>query len=167
MLFDILSGSDFFIFCISKLEKVAIIPVMPTNKKVYIAAIAATLWCFAIIAVYYVSHKPFTPDLAVNGLLAVWRLIVGIAITALAGGIGWLIVRDDHLNDLARLALQAAFGLGILALGFLLIGVTIGYPRLLPGILLIVLLAIFRKGVWNWLRQWQAFKRSMAGVGFI
>jgi uncharacterized membrane protein (GlpM family) len=118
---------------------------MPDNKKTYIAAIVGLAWCFGIIAVYYVSHKPFTTELAVTGVLAIWRFLVGFAIVALAGGIGWLIYRDENLDRLAQLALQAALGLGLLALAFLLTGVTIGLPRFLPVILLAALLILLRK----------------------
>jgi hypothetical protein len=52
---------------------------MPNNKKTYIVAVLAFLWCFGIIAVYYVSHKPFTPDLAASVVLAGWRIVVGFA----------------------------------------------------------------------------------------
>jgi hypothetical protein len=130
---------------------------MPDNKKTYIAAIVGLAWCFGIIAVYYVSHKPFTTELAVSGVLAIWRFLVGFAIVALAGGIGWLIYRDENLDRLAQLALQAALGLGLLALAFLLTGVTIGLPRFLPVILLAALLILLRKSIWAWMKQWQAF----------
>jgi uncharacterized membrane protein (GlpM family) len=113
-----------------RLEKVAIISGMPNNKKTYIVAVLAFLWCFGIIAVYYVSHKPFTPELAASVLLAGWRIVVGFAMVALAGGIGYFIYKDDALHPLAQLALQMALGSGILALVFLLVGVTIGLPAL-------------------------------------
>jgi hypothetical protein len=147
---------------------------MSTNKKMHITAIIAFAWCFGIIALYYVSHKPFSPELALNILLSVWRVMVGAALVGLAGGVGWLIYRDNTLNPLAQLALQVAIGLGILALLFLLTGIIIGLPRLLPAILLIGLLALTHKAVWAWSRQllafrelWQAsdgFSRILAGL---
>jgi hypothetical protein len=130
---------------------------MPNNKKTYIVAALAFLWCFGIIAVYYVSHKPFTPELAASVLLAGWRIVVGFAMVALAGGIGFFIYRDETLHPLAQLALQMALGSGILALLFLLVGVTIGLPRWLPAILLIVLLVLFRKAVRGWIRLWHGW----------
>jgi hypothetical protein len=147
---------------------------MSNNKKIHITAIVAFAWCFGIIAIYYVSHKPFSPELALNMLLVVWRVMVGSALVGLAGGVGWLIYRDNTLNPLAQLALQMAIGLGFLALLFLLIGMTIGLPRLLPLILLIGLLTLTHKAVRAWFQQfaafrelWQAsdgFSRALAGL---
>jgi hypothetical protein len=131
---------------------------MPVNKKTYIAAFLSLAWCFGIIAIYYVSHKPFTPEVATTILLSGWRLLIGFTLVALAGGVGWLVYHDETLNPLAQLALQTALGLGILALFFLLIGVTIGLPRLLPGALVIILLIFLHKAIWAWLRQWHAWK---------
>ncbi|HSV86967.1 MAG TPA: glycosyltransferase family 39 protein [Levilinea sp.] len=131
---------------------------MPHNKRTIISAIVAFLWFFGIIVVYYSSHKPFTAEFAINVLWSAWRLIVGLTLVALAGGIGYRIFRDESLNPFALLALQMALGLGFLALTVLLIGVTVGLPFWLPALLLILLLVVFRKPAWAWTRQWRAWQ---------
>ena len=46
------------------------------------------LWLAALIAGYYVIHKPVTPGLAVSLVRLVWQLGVALAILSVAGGIG-------------------------------------------------------------------------------
>jgi hypothetical protein len=131
---------------------------MPPNKRTIITAIAAFLWCSGIIVVYYISHKPFTPEIAAHVALAAWRLALSFLLAALAGGIGYQIFRDESLHPLAQLAIQMALGLGLLALAILLIGVTVGLSVWLLALLLIALLIVFRKPVWAWMRQWRSWQ---------
>jgi hypothetical protein len=131
---------------------------MPANRKVYITLVASVIWFFGIIALYYVSHKPFTPELVAYVLIAMWRLIIATALTALAGGIGWLIYRDKNLNPLAQLAIQMAIGMGILALLVLLLGVTLGLTGWLLGLMLVLALILLRRPVFFWAKQWSNLK---------
>jgi len=129
---------------------------MHTSKRFWLGLLALG-WCFVIILVYFVYHKPFTPELALGLIVAVGRLAIAGAMVSAAGGIGVLIFSSDNLDPLARAAVQAALGLGVLAIGFLLMGATLGiYPLALWLILAGLLIALFSP-----IRRWW---QSLAGV---
>jgi len=127
---------------------------MHASKKSLLIGLAALAWCFGIIVLYFISHKPLTPGLAVALGLIIWRLIVALALVSLGGGIGSLIYRDPAAHALARLALQAGLGLGALSLAVLIIGSTAGLPGWALWLALPVLLAVFFRQVRAWWQQW-------------
>jgi hypothetical protein len=120
------------------------------------AWIPAAAWLAGVTLLYFISHKPLTPALAVALFTDIWRLIAVMLLVTVAGGLGfWLLPAEEH-PVLTRLALQAGLGLGILSTGFLLLDATLGLPTWLLWILPLALLALLRRKAWAWLRQWQA-----------
>jgi hypothetical protein len=129
---------------------------MQSSKKSLLIGLAALLWCFGMIVLYFISHKPLTPGLAAALGLLIWRLIVALALVSLGGGIGSLIYHDAQAHPLTRLALQAGLGLGAISLSVLIIGSTIGLPGWLLWLALPVLLAVFFRQVRAWWQQWRS-----------
>jgi hypothetical protein len=140
----------------------------------------AFLWLVFVLVLYYAGHKPAEPDQLMALLLAALRLAVVVAMACLAGGLGALILRAEKLHPLTRLALQAGLGFGLLGLGVLAVGSTVGLPSWLPWAALGFLGVLLHRSIWAWLRGWQglgllwresgAFERILAvlvGVIFL
>ena len=83
----------------------------------------------------------------------------GLALTCLAGGIGALLFRGESLHPLTRLALQAGLGFGLLGLGVLAVGVTVGLPAWLPWAALGFLGVLLYRSIWGWLHGWRGLAR--------
>jgi hypothetical protein len=85
------------------------------------------VWLFAIVAFYYVAHKPFTAP----NLLAVGRALAGLGgatlVVALGTGIGVRLLQGLTVARADRLILAAAVGLGVLSL----VGLGLGLVGLL------------------------------------
>ncbi len=128
---------------------------MHSSNKSLLIGLAALAWCFGMIVLYFISHKPLTPGLAAALGLIIWRLVIALALVSLGGGIGSLIYRDAGSHPLARLALQAGLGLGALSLGVLIIGSTAGLPGWLLWLALPVLLAVFFRQERAWWQEWR------------
>lgn len=127
----------------------------PTLRR-YLAGTAGFLWLIIIIGLYYVYHKPFDPLAFLTLLTACGQCITAFAILALAGGLGGWILPADEFPPLVRLTLQAALGIGVLGLLFLLAGSTIGLNRLLLWGELVAGMFLLRKPVLAWLRLWRS-----------
>jgi hypothetical protein len=109
-------------------------------------------WCFALILGYYVFHKPLSTGMAAGLGLALWRLVIAFVLSSLAGGIGLRLEGFVKLHPLARFALQAGLGFGVLGLGVLLLGITIGLSLAVIGPLILLSLVLLRKSIAAW---WQ------------
>ncbi|HTX79767.1 MAG TPA: hypothetical protein VMC62_08865 [Longilinea sp.] len=129
---------------------------MRTSKSFWLGLLALG-WCFGIILVYYVYHKPFTPDLALSLIVLIGRLVIVGTMLSVAGGIGSLLFSPENLNPLARAAVQAALGLGAMSLVFLAMGVTVGIHLWALWLILIGLFVLLFKPIRAW---W----RSLSGV---
>lgn len=117
-------------------------------------ALIGLLVPFTALAAYYLTHKPFTPQSAVDFGLLVWRIVAAAILVTLAGGLGRRIAPLTTLHPLARLSLQAGFGLGVFALCVLLAGVSFGIPRWLFFAVLPVIAFLLRRSILAWMRQW-------------
>jgi len=82
----------------------------------------ALLWLFAILAAYYVTHKPFaTSNLAAMGQAAAG--LAGASLMMASGtGMGLLLLQHIELTPVERLIWAAALGLGAIALAGLGLG---------------------------------------------
>lgn len=120
-------------------------------------ALIGLLWPAAIAVLYYLSHKPLTPQLAIDLLTMLWRITAALILVALAGGLGYRLVSLPGLHPLTRLSLQAGLGLGLLSLGVLVIGATVGVPRWLFFAVLIPLALLLRGPIKAWAAQLRAF----------
>ncbi|MFN2269738.1 MAG: glycosyltransferase family 39 protein [Anaerolineae bacterium] len=85
------------------------------------------VWLFAVVAFYYVAHKPFTAP----NLLAVGRALAGLGgatlVVALGTGVGVRLLQGLTVARADRLILAAAVGLGVLSL----VGLGLGLAGLL------------------------------------
>jgi hypothetical protein len=129
---------------------------MFSSRKPLLVGLAALAWCFGVILLYYVSHKPVTPDLALALAKVAWEVIVVLGLASLAGAIGSLIFGDSPLDPLAGMALQAGLGFGVLSLSILLVGNLFGLPRLMLWLAPPIGLAILFRQVRAW---WQKLTR--------
>lgn len=146
------------------------------NRSALRGILAFTL-CFVVVALYYATHKPFTPELAVALALLSWRMLVAVAILTLAGALGLRLWHGEGHAPLVRLALQAGLGLGIFSLVILIIGSTLGLPSWLWWLLPPVLGLLLRRALIEWLKQWRelvnlwrqnsAFGRVLGGISAV
>jgi len=120
-------------------------------------------WLVLITILYFISHKPFTPNQAISIAQSGLSLLIPVAIVMISGGLGyWLIERLNPLfalreesANLEDLVVQTAFGLGVLGLGVFLMGLTVGYQRWLVWVFFILLLLCLRKEISRWARGWK------------
>ncbi len=140
-----------------------------SNGRLWIGLLA--FLCFAGLTIsYFVVHKPFTPDLALSLGLALGRFFVVGLIVAAAGGLGQRVlsmVMPPALlqSPLICLALQAASGLGLLALGVLVVGVLGGIRPWIGWLVLALLLIGLRRNVLAWMGHWRGLALAWSQAG--
>jgi hypothetical protein len=131
---------------------------MKTNQKNILITAASFLWFFVIILLYYLTHKPFSPAQLAALLTTVWSLLAALLITALAGGIGRKLLPWLNESGISGLTQQAAAGYGILALGILILGGTIGHLKILLPAGMVILFLVFIRSITGWLRGWNSLR---------
>lgn len=122
-------------------------------KKSFLVPLLGLAWAVGILLMYFISHKPFDPTAALAILHLAWRLLVPVLLLAVAGGLGLRLFHPQDVHPLAKLAVQAGLGLGLLALGVLLVGGTLGLPGWLPWAALALLLVLLHRSIRMWLTQ--------------
>jgi len=128
------------------------------NRRVgwLVAVLLLLTWLFAVVAAYYVAHKPFTPANA----LALGQAALGLAgaglVVALGTGVGLLLLRRFDLSPAERLGWAAAVGLGAVSL----VGLGLGAVGLLRPWLLWPLTAVGLAATGRPL--WQAVRAAWA-----
>ncbi len=127
---------------------------MDSKNRNLVLGIFAVVWLLVIVLGYYAIHKPFTPELAGTLAQAVWRVSLAFLIVAIAGGIGARLITLEGHHPMAVLSLQSGLGLGLLALGMMLIGLVGGFHPLVFAILLVALVLLFRRKILEWLKLW-------------
>lgn len=142
----------------------------PARRRRLLSAVLAFLWLVVIVGLYYVGHKPFDLSLARSLARAGLQLGASLALMSLAGGLGRRLSAGlvQELPPLARMASEAALGLGVLSVGWLLLGATLGTSPLLAWGLLIVLgLAVGRPALcwWGALRNLARLQRQAGRAG--
>jgi hypothetical protein len=130
-----------------------------------LAGVLAFLFFTGLTVAYFVAHKPFTPTQAVSLGIALGRLLVVLLLVAAAGGLGQRLLPGINLHPLACLALQAALGLCLLALGVLAVGVLGGLRSWIGWLALAALLIWLRRSVAAWLGQWRGLKQAWHQAG--
>ena len=124
-------------------------------KRPALVGLISLLWLAIVTSLYYVSHKPFSPALAAGLLLATWRLGVALAILSAGGGLGRRLLPLHGFHPLSAAIVQAALGLGLLSLGFLILGVAGGVNRLATILLLAVPGGILLRDIQRWWGGWR------------
>ena len=117
------------------------------------AGILGFCWFLLVVGVYFVSHKPFTPEIAINLGGNLWHVFTALAIWLLAGGLGHKFLGQLQLSPLERFAFQSAFGLGFLGTAWLFIGVTLGFGWIQGAIFGLGLLVIVFNDIRAWVSQ--------------
>lgn len=130
---------------------------MPEKPYRVILGLGALGWLVVAASLFYISHKPFSPQQALTIAKAAGQAGSAALVVLLAGGIGTRILPALDLAPPVRLGLRAAMGLGWLGLLILLIGSV----RINPLICWLTFLAI-EIVIWRysllWLRDWQAIR---------
>ena len=128
-------------------------------------AVLCVVWLAAIVAGYYVLHKPVGLPLAGAFVRAARDVAVGLLLLSLAGGLGRRILSEAHPDLLAALALQGALGLGCLSLGLLGLGVLGFLTRPTLWAAVVILVIWLRKDLWGWVRQLSALRAALLQGG--
>lgn len=114
------------------------------------------------------AHKSFSVDEISGVLLSIWRTCIAITIISIAGGIGYLTkISKLDLHPFTLAMLTAAFGCGIMGIGVLIVGATIGINLLLWAIL-ILLGILLRKQIflwWNYLQPITTYGHNTSKFG--
>lgn len=118
-------------------------------------SLLAFAWFFGIMLAYYATHKPIDPLLFISIGVAIWRLIAASALVILAGAIGRAAAPLAGLPPLVRLSIQSALGFGVLSLGFMLLGTTVGVYRVLLWLIVPAILILLRHPLRAWIREWK------------
>jgi hypothetical protein len=118
---------------------------------VNIVSIIGIIFFIGVVAVYYVIHKPFDAQILISIFQAFMDILLAFALIGLAGGIGRKILGEPHPNPLANRVLQAAFGLGLLVLAFLVVGFLGLFKTWFAWSLLLILILIFHRSIRDWL----------------
>ncbi|MBN2548625.1 MAG: hypothetical protein JXB15_05690 [Anaerolineales bacterium] len=126
------------------------------NRVIQIGGWLAFLWLVAIVASYYLTHKPFLPEFALSLAEAIWRILVVAILLISAGGVGRRICVLDSSSPAVRLSLQAGLGLGIFSLGTLLLGLIGGLNLVVISLIWLALAGLFRREWIAWIKDWRA-----------
>jgi hypothetical protein len=127
----------------------------PRSSLTPALALFALLWLVALIAGYYVGHKPFGGETALAVLRAILDLLAVAALVALGGAIGSLVLPagSGPFTPAETLALQALLGLGALSLAvFALVALALIPPAWLAWLLTLAGLATLHRRALVWLR---------------
>jgi len=112
----------------------------------------AVAWALLVLSGYYITHKP----VQVNQVVALGRvlvdLILGMAMTSVAGGVGYRLFPGKHLSRLEAFAVQAALGWGVIGLGWFGLGLAGLYQRWLAWGLFLAVVVFLRREIVAWLR---------------
>jgi hypothetical protein len=122
------------------------------------------LWLAALTIAYYVTHKPFTPEIALSVALTVWRFSLALILTMIAGGLGRWLTPNLSIYPLTRLSLQAALGLGSLSLLWLALGAAGGLRPLVGWGITLLLLVAFGRSALGWLQDWGKLTDAWSGA---
>lgn len=101
---------------------------MVNDGRKTLVGLAALVWAAVVVAVYYLDHKPFTPDeaRALSGSALAVAGLIGTVVVAYSLG-GWLEPVLPNVAFRERLALRIGAGLGLLGLALLIAGALGGY----------------------------------------
>ena len=141
---------------------------MKLGKRAFqITGWLAFIWLVAIVASYYLTHKPFLPEFAISLVVATWRILIVAGILGLAGGLGRRMILLESFSPFVRLSLQAGLGLGVLGLGALLLGLAGGLNLVVISLVLLSLAGLFSREWLAWIKDWRALPGYWQGGGFL
>jgi len=113
-------------------------------------------WVAAVVAAYYVVHKPSIDLVALMGVV---DLLLACSIAGITGALGFRILGSlPRLGDLERAALQLAVGAGIIGLAILGIGLLGFLTSWIAWLGLVIGLFVLRRDILAWLSQFKLLK---------
>jgi hypothetical protein len=122
------------------------------------------LLALAVIG-YGINHKPFSPAQALRWAGMLWAALSALLIVTVAGGIGRSVLPGAQRDQLAALVIQAALGLSILGIAWLLLALVGALTRAAAWIALAAALAALYKPSCQWLSGWFEFARDVRQSG--
>ena len=129
-------------------------------RPILVAAILL-IWVTAIIALYYLVHKPFIEGQPIIFFTISLDIMIALAIIGLSGGLGLYITkRTILLSPLEELAVSTALGLGILSLVMLIVGILGLLYSWLAWIILLLGIFFFRNDIRKWFRLFGELKHD-------
>jgi hypothetical protein len=117
------------------------------------AGLAGFLWFVLVVGIYYVSHKPFTPAIAIRMAEIFWNTGAALAVWCLAGGLGYKVLGKLNIPALEGFSIQSALGLGLLGTAWLVIGASLGFGWIQGLVLASGLALLLFKDIRCWLQQ--------------
>ncbi len=117
------------------------------------AGVLGFCWFLLVVGVYFVSHKPFTLEIAINLASVLWQVFAALLIWFLAGGLGHKFLGQLQFSRLEGFTIQAAFGLGLTGTIWLILGVTVGFGWIQGAISGLLLLIFLFKDIRAWASQ--------------
>ncbi len=130
---------------------------LDSRRRIFFGFLAL-VWLTVIISLYYVWHKPLTLQIAVPIAKALGQVAVSLGIISLAGGVGRRL-SGSRAPGLAEAALHVALGCGVLGLGMLLIGSSLGMNSWYAWIVLLGLGFVLSKNIRAWWQNLREFKQ--------
>ena len=141
---------------------------MKTNKVAHITKpILAIGWITVVIIGYYLTHKPVTLTQATAVGQAVLDFVIGIGFTCLAGALGRNFFPLHDLSSLERFVIQAALGVGILALFWLVLGLMGVFSVYVGWLFFLLGLVILRRYLIDWVKELHSLKKLWLDTGFL
>ena len=127
---------------------------LSSRRKIY--SLLGLAWLFCVIIFYYFVHKPFNPEQTIFLLRECAQLAIAFGIISISGGVGRLLLVQLRDNSVGELALQSAFGLGIIGIVSLLVGVTVGFRSWVVWTITILAAVLFGRSILRWWQGWRA-----------
>ncbi|MEI8132594.1 MAG: glycosyltransferase family 39 protein [Leptolinea sp.] len=110
------------------------------SNKSLINLLLFLVWMLVILVGYYINHKPMEAGTLSAPVSALFDVLGAFLIMLIIGGIGRIALPAPSLSPLERFGLQAALGVGIMSLFWLLLGELHLYYRWTPFLMLFLLL---------------------------
>jgi hypothetical protein len=131
------------------------------SAKHILIGIIMILWVTAIIAAYFLIHKPWGTSLDLEILTTTLDLFLTIALICLAGGLGRRITGiSAEVTPLERILLRAAVGVGVLSIGVLFFGfVGLLYSWFAWAMLVLGVIVLWRYII-DWLKDFRILADS-------
>ena len=137
------------------------------NKSKAWVGVISFAWLFVVVTIYFANHKPFSPTLLRNLLVAAWQIVVAFGVICVAAGLGRRILALGDFAPLVRLVLQAALGIGFVSTMSFIMGVTVGYQPLWIEILLVIAIVMLQSQIRGWLSDWLSLYQFWISVGLM
>jgi hypothetical protein len=123
----------------------------------WVALLASVLF-LAVLVAYFAGHKPISPSGLGSLLAAIGDLLLTVVVVGVGGGIGRRLAPGDGATPVHRTAVQAALGLGCLAL---LVLALLWAGIFLKGVAwaaLVLLAIVFGKSSLQWFASWDRLR---------